>query len=332
MTNLPPHLELATMSRWYVVSRAIHVMARLGIADQIDDKPTDVQVIAHKTNTCRQNLERMLNFLSSYQIVNAHGNGFFSLTELSKTLRSDSSNSIKDVVCMVDDAWWEAFAQLEKSIQVGDSAFKHKHKQDFFEFLQSDPARQENFDKGMAKLSEFDDALIAESFDFSSYSSLADLGAGRGGLSQQIAQRHPQLNVVLFDTSAVIKLLDKSIFSKNLKIVEGDFFHQLPDTESYILKGVLHDFNDEQAISILKNCNTHLNKDGHLFIAEQVLPESLDPHPNKTMDIVMLTLLNGRQRTIKQWSELANSAGFKLDEVAETESLFSVLKFSNYPG
>jgi O-methyltransferase domain len=326
MDNLLPHQQIALMSRWYVVSRAIHVMAKLGIADYLEENPTSIKTLAKNTNTNPDYLERLLYFLSSYEIVKQDNDGHYSLTTLSEPLRGDSPYSVKDVCCMVDDAWWESFAHLESSIKDGKSAFEHKHNTDFFAFLKSNPNRQANFDKGMAKLSQFDDYIIAKAYDFSKFTTITDLGAGRGGLSIQLATLYPHLNVTLFDSPSVIALLDKEKLSENIDCIEGDFFASLPISQAYLFKGVLHDFNEKQSLMLLKNCFQQMPKNAELFIAEQVIPEVQGPHPNKTMDIVMMGLLGGRQRTATKWQQLVNKARFKLVELIETDSLFSILR------
>ncbi|KTD11258.1 methyltransferase [Legionella jamestowniensis] len=322
----PPFVQLATMSRWYVVSRAIHVMAKLGIANHMSLQPVKIETLAKLTDTVPELLERILRFLSAYKIFNCEGDTC-ALTELSLPLRDDDPHSIRDVLCMVDENWWQAFSCLETSLKTGDSAFFHQHGEDFFSFLGKHPEKQRNFDKGMAKLSTYDDSAIANAFDFSSFSHLIDMGGGRGGLVKAICQKHPQLKLTLFDTPPVINQLDNSDFPAQVELIAGDFLKSIPPADAYLFKGVLHDFNDSLMQQILKNLHEQMPKDAILFIAEQVLPDTKSPHPNKTMDIVMMVLLGGRQRSLTEWQKSIEPAGFVYQDSYKTNSLFTLMKF-----
>lgn len=322
----PPHIQLAIMSRWYVVSRAIHTVAKLGLANHMSFEPMKVNDLAQMTDTNPELLNRLLRFLSAYAIFK-HENDTYSLTELSVPLRDDAPNSIRAVLCMVDESWWQAFSCLDLSLKTGVSSFTLQHGDDFFSYLSKHPAKQGNFDKGMAKLSTFDDDAIAQAYDFSAFSTMIDLGGGRGGLVKALAKNYPHLQISLFDTPAVIEQLDTTDFPSQVQLVSGDFLAHVPKAEAYIFKGVLHDFNDDLMLQILNNCCKQISKEAILFIAEQVLPEDDLPHPNKTMDIVMMALLGGRQRTIKEWQKSVEPAGFRYLDCYKTNTLFTLMAF-----
>ncbi|KTD44307.1 methyltransferase [Legionella parisiensis] len=321
-----PHIQLAIMSRWYVVSRALHAVAKLGIANHLSSGPKKIEELAKATESKPELLHRVLRFLSSYELFN-YDNGFYSLTELSKPLCDDDPHSMRDVLCMVDDAWWQAFSQLDVSLNTGTPAFELQHGDDFFSFLSKNAEKQQNFDRGMAKLSSYDEAAISNAFNFSVFSSFVDMGGGRGGLATAITKKYPELKAILFDTPAVIGQLDPNKFSNKVILQEGDFFATIPSADAYIFKGVLHDFNDEMMHKILKNCAHQMSKNATLFIAEQVMPDDDKPHPNKTMDIVMMVLLGGRQRTLFEWQKSIEPAGFIFKNSYPTNSLFTLMEF-----
>jgi len=319
-------MQLAQMSRWYVVSRAIHTVAKLGIADHMSTTPTSVDDIAVKTSTNASALNRLLRFLSAYDLFKQHESGF-SLTELSLPLKKDSPNSIKDVLLMADDSWWEAFAHLDNSIKTGGAAFTHQHGDDFFSYLSKHPEKQNNFDRGMAKLSTYDDDNIAKSYPFETFKSIIDLGAGRGGLVKAINKRYPNIPITLFDTDAVISQLNAADYARVITLETGSFFAEIPARDAYLFKGVLHDFNDEDMRKILSNTRNQIPKSSKLLIIEQVMPDDDKPHPNKTMDIVMMVLLAGRQRTLQEWQDIVNPIGFRFLKSHPTESIFSIMVF-----
>ena len=321
-----PYMRLATMSRWYVVSRAIHAVAALGVANHMSDTPCSAEKLAQATGTQAILLARLLNFLSAYQIFSVHPDGY-ALTELSEPLRDDSRHSIRAVLCMADACWWQAFSQLDTSLKTGKSAFALQHHDDFFDFLSKHPEKQKNFDAGMAKLSSYDDKAIVQSFDFSPFSTIVDMGGGLGGLSRALHEAYPTLSIILFDAPAVIEQLNPDSFLPNIACQAGDFLRIIPCANAYIFKGVLHDFNDEDMHHILKNCHEQCPKTATLFIAEQVMPDDNNPHPNKTMDIVMMVLLGGRQRTLTEWKKSIEPAGFVFKASYSTGSLFTLMAF-----
>ena len=320
------HVQLATMSRWYVVSRAIHTVAKLGLANHMSTEFTSINDLAKATETKPELLDRLLRFLTDYKVFNAQ-DGSYALTDLSKPLRDDDPRSMRAVLCMVDDGWWQAFSQMDSCLKTGNSAFFDQHGDDFFSFISKSPEKQKNFDQGMARLSTFDDTAVSKAYDFSTFSSLTDLGAGRGGLVKAIAQRYPELKTILFDSAAVIQQIKPTDFPDNVSLQTGDFFSAIPKSNAYIFKGVLHDFNDKDMHAILKNCAKQMPEDSTLFIAEQVMPDNNQPHPNKTMDIVMMVLLGGRQRTLTEWQNCIEPSGFVFENSYKTESIFTLMAF-----
>lgn len=327
MQNLQqPHVQLATMSRWYVVSRGIHTVAKLGLANYMSSEPTSIDELAKATGTKPELLGRLMKFLSAYHIFTEHENAW-SLTDLSKPLRDDDAHSIRDVLCMVDDSWWQAFSSIDVSLKTGNSAFSHQHGDDFFSFLSKNPGKQQNFDKGMAKISTYDDDAIACACDFGRFKSLIDMGGGRGGLATALARQYPELAITLFDTPSVIHQLDPHDFAAQISLEAGDFLKAIPAADAYMFKGVLHDFNDELMQKILVNCRDKMPASSTLFIAEQVFPDNDLPHPNKTMDIVMMVLLAGRQRSLGEWQQCVEALGFHYQASYKTDSVFTVMAF-----
>lgn len=321
-----PHVQLATLSRAYVLSRAIQVIAQLNVADVMSLEPMKVETIAQLSGTVPELLERILKFLTAYQIFSYNEQGF-ALTPLSMPLRQNDPHSIKDVVSMVDESWWQAFSQLKTTLETGESSFSCQHHDDFFSYLTKNPEKQAQFDKGMARLSTFDDEAVATAYNFSKHSSLVDMGGGRGGLVNTLAHHYPQLRIILLDTESVIQQIDSKNFSSNVILTAGDFLKDIPKADSYLFKGVLHDFSDELMHQILKNCSNQMPPSANLYIAEQVMPVDNLPHPNKTMDIVMMVLLGGRQRTLKEWQKSIEPAGFIFEDCHPTKSLFTVMRF-----
>jgi hypothetical protein len=319
------------MSRLYYLSRAIHAAAELGIADQLDGSSTRLDKIVEGTGANADCLNRLLRFLSAYGIFEEKAPGQFCNTTLSSVLRSDHPNSVRANLRRIGDYWWSAVGQMEHSIRTGESAFLHVHGISFFQFLKANPAVQARFDEAMARISGADDAAIAAAYDFGRFHRIVDLGGGRGGLLVQILRRAPDALGILFEQPQVIarvaRLGDDRAAGRS-ELVAGNFFESVPaGADCYVLKGVLHDFDDASCVKVLSNCRSVMAQSGRIVIANQDLPSAISgPHPNLTMDIQMMTLLGGRERTITQWSALFHQCGLRLGDVFPTDVGFIVVE------
>jgi cyclopropane fatty-acyl-phospholipid synthase-like methyltransferase len=182
----------------------------------------------------------------------------------------------------------------------------------------------------MARISDADDMAIADAYDFSGFSRIVDVGGGKGGLLAQILLRAPDATGVLFDQPQVVAettRLEQAGLSMRAELVGGDFFELIPDGgDCYVIKGVLHDFDDEQCVRILSNCREAMKTGGRVLIANQDLPSPVDgPHPNLTMDIQMMVLLTGRERSVDQWGALFRQAGLRIGETTGTRVAFTLV-------
>jgi hypothetical protein len=319
------------MSRLYYLSRAIHVAAELGIADQLGDEPIATATLAEKTGTNSAALRRLLRFLSAYSIFRESSPDRFRNTPLSSVFRDDHPQSVRANLRRIGAFWWSAVGELEHSIRTGEAAFQHVHGVPFFQYLRNNADVQRRFDRAMARISDADDAAVASAYDFGRFRQIVDLGGGRGGLLVQILQRAPNAAGVLFEQAQVLDRatrLDEAGLLDRSEKVAGDFFESVPDgADCYVIKGVLHDFNDQQCVRILSNCRGAVSIDGCLVIANQDLPLTFDvPHPNLTMDIQMMTLLGGRERSVSEWSELLQQSGWKLSTRIETNAGFALIE------
>jgi len=325
-----PARLIGEMSRLYFLSRAIQVAAELGVADRLGDSTVTVAALANATKTKAGALRRLLRFLSAYRIFEEISPDGFSNTELSSVLRDDHPQSVRPHLQRVG-IWWAAVGDFEHCLRTGEPAFQHLHGVPFFQYLKENPEAQRRFDRGMERTSDADDAAIAASYAFSRFRQIVDVGGGRGGLLVQILQRAPDAVGVLFEQPQVLERatrLEEADLSKRSKKIGGSFFETIPaGADCYVIKGVLHDFNDEQCVRILSNCRRAVSAEGRLLIANQDLPHRSDsPHPNLTMDIQMMMLLGGRERTAPEWSELFQRSGWQLSERVETQVGFTLIE------
>jgi C-methyltransferase len=319
------------MSRLYYLSRAIHVVAELGIAEHLEEGSVASATLAEKTETNAAALRRLLRFLSAYGVFEESSPDKFRNTSLSSVLRDDHPQSVRATLRRIGTFWWSAVGELEHSVRTGEAAFQHVHGVPFFHYLRANVDAQRRFDQAMARISDADDAAIASAYDFARFERIVDLGGGRGGLLVQILRRAPRAAGVLFEQPQVLDRatrLDEAGLSDRSKKVAGDFFVSVPEgADCYVIKGVLHDFNDRQCANILSNCRRAANVTSCLVIANQDLPGIVDaPHPNLTMDIQMMTLLGGRERAVSEWSDLFQQSGWKFSNQIETNAGFTLVE------
>lgn len=308
MTQLtpPPHVQLAVMSRAYVVSRGIHVLARLGIADHMSQTPTPVADLARLTHTKPDLLKRLLNFLSLYDLFIKEGDSF-ALTPLSAPLQTNHPQSIKAVLALVDASWWNAFSELENTLKTGEPAFDLHHGCHFFEYLLQHPEVQANYEKGLDRLSELDDPVIVKALSDLSFNTMTVVGSTGKALAQRISTQYP----------------DRLIHA----ITVAESISTPLTCDSLLLKAVLHDLNSQELKQYLQHYFEVLPDSASLMIAEQVITDDHTPHTNKTMDLILMTLVGGQQCTLTQWKDHVESAGFTLYQIKPTEGLFTLMVF-----
>jgi hypothetical protein len=319
------------MSRLYYLSRAIHVAAELGIADHVGESPVAIDEIAQKTKTNAASLKRIVRFLSGYGIFEEKPQGRICNTPLSSVLRNDHPNSVSPSVRRIGAFWWSAVGHMDHSVRTGESAFTHVHGVSFFQYLKAHPDIQKRFDAAMAQISDADDAAIAAAYDFTRFRRIVDVGGGQGGLLVQILKNAPGAAGVLFEQPQVLerarRLADAGMQARS-EMTAGDFFKSAPGgADCYVIKGVLHDFDDEDCVKILSNCRKSVTADGRVLIANLDVPAQIDgPHPNQTMDIQMMTLLRGRERTITEWADLFQRSGLSVCDTYRTNVGFVLVE------
>lgn len=319
------------MSRLYYLSRAIQAAAALAIADYLGDGSATAEALAGRSGCNAAALERLLRFLSAYGVFEQTASNQYRNTELSSAMREDHPQSARARLRQTGELWWPAAANLEQCVRGGESAFTVFHGAPVFDYLRQHSDVQQRFDEVMARISDADDAAVAQAYDFSRFSKIIDVGGGSGGLLAQILLRAPLANGILFDQTrhtATPARLDRAGVSARANCITGDFFDALPEGgDCYVIKGVLHDFDDDACVKILSNCRRAMKKEGVIVIANQDLPTPVTgPHPNLTLDIQMLVLINGRERSGDHWQDLFRLAGLKMLSATGTDVGFTLIE------
>ena len=313
----------------FISARAIYVAAKLGIADQMPDEVTSVDELSRKLSVNTDALFRLMRLLAANGVLEQRGSGEFLLSPLGETLRSDSSQSVRDYVILQHELTFPAFVHLLEVVRTGESAHLKTFGQPVFELIKSDQDFANMFYKGLASRSKIDIAAIIEAYDFSDSKKVADIGGGNGGLLSAILAKHTQIFGILFDIAPAIEeaRAGRGGPLPRCELLVGDFFQKVPRiADTYLLKLVLHDWGDEDACRILKRCRSAMVSGDRLLIIEGLigLPNKLTP--TNFVDLTMMAAYSGRERTQEEFEALLDHAGLKLRRTIPTTSALHILE------
>lgn len=301
-----------------VAVQAIHVAARLALADLVASGPRSIDELADATHTHGPSMARLLRALTSLGIFVQDTTGRYQQTALSDTLRSDHPESIRPFAMMLGSHFvWKSCGTLEETARTGHPSFERIYGAPFFEYMAGHPDDAAVFNAAMSASPDYLAAIVG-AYDFSRFERIVDVGGGHGRLLSAILSANPGLRGVLYDLPGVVagaSALREGPISQRCEIVGGDFFKEVPaGADAYILKGIIHDWNDEAALKILKNCRRAIRPDGTLMLVETVLTPSTDPE-TALMDMLMMVLTSGRERTESEFRLLLQEAGFSMVQV-----------------
>jgi hypothetical protein len=315
-----------------VTTQAIYVAAKLAIADLVGETPKTADELAGATKAHVPSLLRVLRMLTSVGIFAEGANGEFHQTRLSELLRCDHSRSIRSLAILAGSPFFRgATGELEAAVMSGRSGFEHLFGTTLFEYFGAHPEVAAIAHAGMTSGSAIDAPAVVAAYDFSRFERIVDVGGGRGALLHAILAANPKLRGVLADQTSVVvdaTELQNGALANRCEIVGTDFFTSVPaGADAYIMKWILHDWNDDDAVKILKNCRRAIRPDGRLLIVDSVLKPSNEPDPGRIMDLIMLAMApGGRERTEADLARLLIQAGFSLTRVIPTSGALSIVE------
>lgn len=310
---------------------AVRVVVELAIADKLRDGAKTSAELAADGNLHPQSLHRVMRFMASRGIFAEDGDGRFTLTPAAELLRSDVPGSLSAASLMLTaDNMMEAGIKLLRGVRTGQCPFDHVHGSPFFDYLQSHPERAAVFDLGMAAFSDSENAPIAAAYDFSPYSRVMDVGGGHGGFLVEVLKRHPSLRGTLYDQAHVARgttrLAEGGVASRS-EVVSGSFFDAVPrGADVYVVKRVLHDWDDEKCVTILRHCRAVTPPHGRVLVIDAVLSAGNAPDFAKVIDLMMMSVSTGRERTEPEFRALYAAAGLELTRVIPTPSMLSIVE------
>lgn len=321
-----PFAALRQLTGGYVLSRCLHVIAELGVADFLNDAPQTAEKLASLVSVQAEALERMMSLLASHGVFEAHA-GTFSHSAASRLLRSDHPQSMRPFVRIFGSRYnWASYELLDHSLKTGLPAADKLFPEGRWAYLSTHPEDAALFNAAMTAKAQQQIPAIVASYDFSGFEVVGDIGGGVGHLLSAILVSTPTVKGILFDLPHVIDRV-KALASDRLIVQAGNFFEDpIPHCDAYILMEVIHDWDDPHSIAILKAIRQAAPAHAKLLLIEQLLPDDPGPDWSRILDIHMMALLGGKQRTQQQYAALLEAAGFSIERKLDLNPGLSIIE------
>ncbi len=328
----PPHAQLIQMGMAHWVSHIVYVAAKLGLADYLAGGPKSAEELAGPTGMHAPSLYRLMRTLANLGILTEDAEHRFALTSLGEALKTGAAGSARATILTLASDWWmRGFGQLLYSVQTGKPGFEKHLGMPFFDWLARNPDEASMFSETMVGFNAAEPPAVAAAYDFSAAKTVVDVGGATGNLLAAVLARHPGPRGVLFDLPHVVRdapaLIGARGLADRITIESGSFFEGVPaGGDVYLLSHVIHDWSEEQCLTILGHCRRAMSPASRLLVIEMVLPEGDTPHPGKLLDLMMLVGPGGRERTEPEYAALLAKAGLRLARVIPTQSAVSVIE------
>ncbi len=313
------------------LSQCLYVISRLGIADLLKDGPMPYEELAKKSGAHPVALFRLLRALATFGIFNQLDMNRFELTDEAEYLCRDTPGSLHAWAILVGEQTYTAWGNLLYTIQSGEIAFDDLYGMSIWDYRAQNPAAGKVFDEAMSEIFRASNAAIVEAYNFSRFQRIVDVGGGKGELIAAILKANPTVRGVLFDQAPAIEsgkaLLKEAGVLERCETVAGNFLRGIPDGgDAYILKDVLHDWDEAKAVEILENCRRAMQEYQTLLVIERLIP-SERPTPEAVMtDLTMMVMNGGRERTREEFQALLGKTSFELAKVLPTRSLYQIVE------
>lgn len=331
MSATEPSVELMRLVHGYQVSQALHVAAELGIADHLKDGPKPSDALAQLCGAHPRSLYRLMRALAAVGVFHENDRMEFSLTPVGDCLRSDSASTGRPRARYVGRRGpWHAWGNLLHSIKAGEGAYPFTHGMDSWSYRKQNPDEQESYDNAMTGNSVAQARAVLEAYDFKQFDCIVDIGGGQGLLLKEILLACPNSRGILFDQPQVVasagSLLATPQLGGRLEVVSGSFFESVPiGGDAYVMKFVLHDWDDFRATNILRTCRRAMLPAATLLVIERVIGSPNEMPEGKFSDLNMLVSHGALERTREEFKDLLSKGGFDLTEVIPTRSPVSVI-------
>ena len=327
----PPQARLAQMATGFILSRLVYTAASLGIADLLASSPKSAGEMATPTGCDALSLARFMRTLTNFGILTLGDDGRFSLTPLGEPLRSDVPGSVRGSIMTMGGQWsWKTWEAFPSTVASGKPAFDMVFDMPVFDWLAQHPDEARRFSETMVSVHGTEPPAIAAAYDFSSCDVIADVGGASGNLLAHVLAKHPRAKGVLFDlpqamADAPARLRAFGVEDR-VTIQPGNAFEAVPSgADAYILSHVIHDWDEDRCLTILRNCRAAMTPTSRLLIIELVLREGNGPGFGSA-DMVMMTLTGGAERTAREFESLLARAGLTMTRVVPTTTSASIVE------
>lgn len=324
----PPPPALFQMATAYWLSQAIYVAAKLGIADLLADGPQSSVALANATRSDSCSMFRLLRALASVGVFLQVDTDSFALSRSAEALRSDVPGSLREILITIGEVHYQACGGLLHSVQTGKPAFTQVFGTNLFDYLQQNTNAGDTFNRGMTNLSSLLAHAVLLAYDFSGISTIVDVGGGQGELLRKILELNSEMTGVVLDLPNAIESENRvpSVGARCSHVI-GNFFDSVPEGgDAYLLCGVMHDWDNDHALTILKNCRKAMSKNGRVLILDMIVPETKSPSFSKLLDLNMMVMTGGRERTKAEFHALLDAADYRVTRIIPTMAPQSIIE------
>lgn len=325
MTAASPGHQIVDLAFGFVLSGSLATVAKLGISDLLRGGPQTSAQLANTLNVDAPSLYRVMRTLASTGLYHEDDQGRFHLRPAGKLLCAAEPGSLRDAVLMItQDIFWKPVGQLDHVVRTGVNGMQDIFGAPFFDYFKINDAAGATFHRGMSSLSDLENAPIAGSYDYSGLNTIVDVGGGHGGFLIEVLKCAPDAHGINYDHAHVLAEARVGELPGRWTCAEGDFFKCVPAGDAYILKRIIHDWTDDDCVTILKNIRRAMPDGAKVLIVDCVIPEGDTPHGGKVLDILMMASLPGRERTVAEFKSILERSGLKLSRTITTPALLSI--------
>ena len=331
LSTIPPTAAVMKILMGLVSSSAVSAVARLGIADHLENGAITAQELGTKVGADPELLSRLMRATSGLGVLAQTSDGKWEQTALSDVLRSTAPATLRDVAIMFADDWHvRTVGSLHETVRTGQLAVDRIYGMPAFKYFETDTEAAEHFNRAMTSFSTTEALAIAKAYDFSDVRSVAEVAGGHGLFLASILERYPDMTATLLELPQVVETIEQGPlgrFGNRVKVVEGDMFRAVPaGAEAYIMKRIIHDWSDDQSMKILSACRASIPKNGRLLVIDSILPADTSFSPVKFMDLIMMLFSGGKERTEEEFRILFARAGWRLNRIIPTASPLSIIE------
>jgi ubiquinone/menaquinone biosynthesis C-methylase UbiE len=326
----PVNYAVFKMACGYWISQSLYVVTKLGIPDLLAGGPKTAEELAAATSTDGPSLYRVLRALATQSVFVEDPSRRFRQTPISECLL-DRPGSQRAMVVMMGEEHYRAYGDLMYSVRTGKPCFDHVYGMPIFDYLSKHPEAAATFDAAMTGIHGRETAAMIDAYDFSKFRTVIDIGGGNGTVLRTVLEKHSSMQGVLYDLPHVIDRarpgLAASPAGSRCQLVGGSFFESVPEgADAYMMRHIIHDWNDEQCRTILGHCRRAMKPEARLLVIDAVIKPGNEPQFSKFLDITMLALPGGKERTEAEFRTLFQSAGFELTRIVPTTSEVSIIE------